>query len=274
MKNILVPVDFSKASLNAAEYAGSLAVSFGATVTFINVVAPPVIIEDSVLASVMVTQAEILDKSKKQMEKEVTAFSEKYVIKAKGFVREGFPVDIISEMAAVKHADLIVMGMKGKGKSNSIFGSTSTAVIRKLSLPVLVIPEKAGYAPVNNITFASDFDATTEMKKYKLLIELAEKFNSQINILNVQKNDSSLSPEKAIGKMKAGIAFSKTKHLFHTISEKGVEEGIQKFLKKNPADILAMVAYRHNLFERLFGKVHTKKMSYQTKIPLLVLQGK
>ena len=27
-----------------------------------------------------------------------------------------------------------------------------------------------------------------------------------------------------------------------------------------------MVAHRHNLFERMFGKVHAKAMSYQTKI--------
>lgn len=274
MKNILVPIDFSKASRNAAEYAVSLAESFDAAVTFLNVVAPPILMDDSVLASVMVTQAELLEKSKQLMNKEVEIFSKKYPVKIKGFVREGMAADIIGEMAKVKQASLIVMGMKGKGKSHSVFGSTTTLIIRKLSLPVLVIPEKAAYKAIDHITFASDFNIATDMDKYTVLIELVKKFNASVNIVNVQKKESSLTLEKAVGKMKTSMAFSKLNHGFHTIKETNVEEGINKFLINNPTDILAMVARRHNLFERMFGTVHTKAMSYQTEIPLLVLQDK
>lgn len=45
-----------------------------------------------------------------------------------------------------------------------------------------------------------------------------------------------------------------------------MDEGINKFIEKESTDILAMVAHRHNLFERMFGKVHAKAISYQTKI--------
>jgi len=273
-KNILVPIDFSAASRNAAKYAVSLAKYFDADVTFINVIPPAVIIDDSVLAFAVTTQAEILENNKELMEKEVKALSKKYPGKITGLVQEGSTTDIIREMAKVKQADLIVMGMKGKGKSNSVFGSTTTAIIRKSPFPIFVIPEKADYKPIDSITFASDFDAEIEMDKYALLLDLSEKFNSQIHILNVQKNDSSMSPAEAIGKMKTSVAFSNLNHQFHTIKESNVEEGINQFIEKNPTDILAMVAHRHNLFERMFGKVHTKTMSYQTKIPLLVLQNK
>ena len=274
MKNVLVPIDFSKASRNAAKYAVSLAKYFDADITFINVIPPAVIIDDSVVAFVMTTQAEILENNKQLMEKEVEALSKKYPLKITGLVQEGFPAEMIQEMAKEKHADLIVMGMKGKGKSNSVFGSTTTTIIRKLPLPVFVIPEKADYKPIDNITFASDFDAEIEMDRYTLLLELAEKFNSQVYVLNVQKKDSSFNSDKAIGKMKTSLAFSKLNHQFHTINERNVEEGINKFIEKNPTNILAMVAHRHNLFERMFGKVHTKEMSYQTRIPLLILQNK
>ena len=274
MKNILVPTDFSLASINATAYAVSLAKSFDAIVTLVNIVSPPVIIDDSILASVLVTQAEILENNKKIMESEIEDLSNKNSIKISGFVREGSALDKIQEMAKVKHADLIVMGMKGKGKSKSVFGSTTTAIIRNTNYPVLVIPEKATFKPVNNITFASDFDATIKMDRYTILLEISGKFNSLINIINVQKKNSSLQPEKAIGKMKTSLAFSKYKHQFHTINENKVEEGIHKFIEIHPTDILAMVAHKHSLFERMFGKVHTKAMSYQTKIPLLVLQSK
>ncbi len=273
MKNILIPIDFSKASRDAAQYGVLLAKAFDAEVTLINVTPPAIMVEDSVLASVMITQAEILENNKQMMQEEVEALSKNYPSKIIGLVQEGYPVDVINEMAKVKRADLIVMGMKGKGRSSSVFGSATTAIIRKSAFPVFVTPENADYEPISNITFASDFDAEIEMDRYTLLLELGRKFNSQINILNIQKKNSSLKPDKVIGKMSTSIAFSRLNHKFHTISGKNVEEGINKFIEKTPTDILAMVAHRHNLFERMFGKVHTRAMSYQTKIPLLVLQG-
>ena len=273
MKNILVPIDFSKASFNAARYAVFLAKAFDAEVWLVNANAPVIMVEDSVLASVMITQAEILENNKLLMQKEVRMLSKVYP-KIAGWVQEGFPDEVIDEMAKMKHVDLIVMGMKGKGKSNSVFGSITTAIIRKSAFPVFVIPENADYKPIGNITFASDFDAQIKIDRYTLLLKLAEKLNSQVHILNVQKNDSSLKPDKAIGKMNTSLAFSKVTHQFQTINERTVEEGINEFIEKNPTDILAMVAHRHNLFERMFSKVHTKEMSYQTKIPLLILPDK
>jgi nucleotide-binding universal stress UspA family protein len=273
MKNILVPVDFSEASKDAAEYAVSLAKAFEAEVTFINATPPTIMVDDSILASVMITQAEILENNQQMMKEATDALSKKYSSKITGLVQEGYAVDVIDAMAKEKNVDLIVMGMKGKGRSNSVFGSTTTTIISKSTFPVFVIPEKAIYRPIGNITVASDFNAAIEMDRYTLLLELADKFNSRINILNVQKKNSSLKPDKVIGKMRASKAFSTLSHQFHTINEKNVEEGIHKFIEKEPTDILAMVAQKHSLFERMFGKVHTRAMSYQTKIPLLVLQS-
>jgi hypothetical protein len=112
------------------------------------------------------------------------------------------------------------------------------------------------------------------MDRYVVLLALAEKFNSQINILNVQKRNSSLKPEQALGKMRTSFSFSRCKHEFHTINESKVREGINKFMETNHTDLLAMVAHKHPLFDRLFGRIHTKVMSYETKIPLLVLHSK
>ncbi|MEO6837552.1 MAG: universal stress protein [Ginsengibacter sp.] len=273
MKNILVPTDFSIASRNATEYAVLLAQLFNAKVTLINVVSPSVIIDDSILASVLITQAEILEANRKLMKQEIEELSKKY-LGINGFVKEGYALDIIPKWVDEEKADLTVMGMKGKGKSSSVFGSTTNSLIKRCSFPILVIPENVVFNPIDNITFASDFDATIESERYSTLLEISRKFNAVINILHVQKKESDLKAGEAIGKMKTGLAFSKQEHQFHTITESKIEEGINKFIEKNHSDILAMVAHKHSLFERMFGKVHTKAMSYQTKIPLLVLQSK
>jgi nucleotide-binding universal stress UspA family protein len=274
MKNILVPTDFSPASRNAARYAVAFAESMDATVILVNVVAPSVIIDDSVLASVMITHAELLADARQMMQQEIDALSKEFSVDVTGIVNEGYASDMILELAKLKGAQLIVMGMKGKGKSHSLFGSTTTTIIRKSPDPVFVIPEQAAYTPIANITLASDFHASIQISRYNVLLAIAEKFNSIIHILNVQKNGYSLSQDEVIGKMEANIAFSKHNHQFQTISEHKVEEGIQKFVGEYSTDILVMVARKHNFFERMFGSLHTKAMSYQTKIPLLVLQHK
>lgn len=159
------------------------------------------------------------ERKQKIDEKKIEAFSKEYS-GINGFVEEGYTLDIIPKWVVEKQADLTIMGMKGKGKSVSVFGSTSTYLIKRYWFPILVIPEKATFKPIDNITLASDFDATTEMDRYTSLLEISQKFNSLINILHVQKNKSSLNQEKAIGKMKTSLIFSQHKHQFHVIKWK------------------------------------------------------
>ena len=274
MKNILVPIDFSKASLNAAKYAVSFAEALSANLHLLNVVPAPVVIDDSILASVLITQAELSENNHRLIKEEVDSLSKKANVEIKSIVAEGLPSDVITEVAKELKAELIIMGMKGKGKSNSVFGSTATAVIRKSGFPVLVIPENGDYQPIRNITFASDFDPDVESDRYDLLIKLAQKLNIPVYVLNVQKKNCALGAERTIGKMKTSLAFSSLHPEFHSVYDRNVEEGIHMFIEKNPTDVLAMVAHPHNLFERMFGTVHTKEMSYQTKIPLLILNDK
>ena len=274
MKNILVPIDFSKASLNAAKYAVSFAEALSANLHLLNVVPAPVVIDDSILASVLITQAELSENNHRLIKEEVDSLSKKANVEIKSVVAEGLPSDVIAEVAKELKADLIIMGMKGKGKSNSVFGSTATAVIRKSGFPVLVIPENGDYQPIRNITFASDFDPDVESDSYDLLIKLAQKLNIPVYVLNVQKKNCALGAERTIGKMKTSLAFSSLHPEFHSVYDRNVEEGIHMFIEKNPTDVLVMVAHPHNLFERMFGTVHTKEMSYQTKIPLLILNDK
>ncbi len=274
MNNIIVPTDFSKASRNATRFAVSMASYFDADVTLINVLPPAIMADDSVLAFAMTTQAELLENSKSLMEKEVKTLSKKYPGKISGLVIEGLTTESILEISEEKDADLIVMGMKGKGKSSAIFGSTAISVIRKSPLPVFVIPEKAVFTPIRTITLAADFRSEAELEHYTRLMKISEKFNSKIYILNVQKSNEGLTPEMAIGKMKTSVAFSNRNHQFLTVYDDKVANGIQKFINAKNTDILAMVAHKHSIFERLFGKVHTTDMSYKTTVPLLILQSK
>ncbi len=269
MKNILVPIDFSEASRNASEYAAALAKDFSAQLILINIIVPPIVIEDTSASAYLMTEAEIVERDKKLMKNEIEKLSKKFNVKVEGYIRKGSPTEIITQLTSSTHADLVVMGMKGRGKSNSIFGSTTVTVMRKSAAPVFIIPQTSNFKPIRTIAFASEFDV--EKENFSLIEELAETYNAKLEIVNVQKNENLMSVENAIGKMEANLSFVELDHHFNTVESKSVERGINDYLEKNPSDILAMVAHKHSLFRRVFGIVHTKEMSYQTQIPLLVL---
>ncbi len=73
------------------------------------------------------------------------------------------------------------------------------------------------------------------------------------------------------GKTSTDLAGDKYNYFFNIIEKDDIEEGINKFLRKHPTDLLVMVARKRNFINKIFDPSHTKKMTGLTKIPLLVL---
>ncbi|MGN6297827.1 MAG: universal stress protein [Ginsengibacter sp.] len=272
MKNFLVPVDFSEASRNAARYAISLGEVLKAKIVFVNVVPIGLLIEDESLHSRIAAQAQLVESNKDFLSKDIIALSKNHSVSTEGYVAEGPVPEMILQMAHEHQSDLIIMGMKGKGKSSSIFGSNTTAVIKKSNGSVMVIPENASYESIDTICYATDLNDNKESKDISILLKIAEKYNSTIQILHVQKQEGEISDEEFIQKMRVHSNFDGLQRSFHVVTDSNVINGINNYLESSPADVLAMTARKHSFLERLFGTVHTKKMSYETKIPLLVLK--
>jgi nucleotide-binding universal stress UspA family protein len=271
MKNILVPIDFSDASFNAVSYAAFLANAFDAGLLLVHVYSGTSAIDDRPDTKVYDSYEELEAANEKLLKSEMERITEKFTVKIKTLLQKGNAVSVINEVAEENDSDIIVMGMKGKGESNSIFGSTTTSMINKTSIPLLVIPKNASYQTINSITLASDFNDEKLLSHFSILEKLMTKFDPFIQVLNVQKKDSNLTAEMIAGKMSTGLLWDKYNHSFNVIEEDNIEEGINKFLGKRPSDLLIMVARKRNFITQFFEASHTKKMIHQTKIPLLVL---
>jgi nucleotide-binding universal stress UspA family protein len=271
MKNILVPIDFSDASINAVSYAAFLANAFDTGLLLVHAYSGTSAIDEEPNTKVYDSFKELEADNEKLLKREIEAIAGKFTVKIKNILKKGNAVNVINEVAEENHSDIIVMGMKGKGESNSIFGSTTTSMINKTSIPLLVIPKNASYQTINSITLASDFNDEKLLTHFSVLEKLMARFDPFIQVLNVQKKDSKLTAEVIAGKMSSGLMWDKYNHSFNIIEEDNIEDGINKFLKKRPTDLLIMVARKRNLITQFFETSHTRKMTYQTKIPLLIL---
>ncbi len=270
MKKILVAVDFSEASRKAMDYAAALAKSFNSDIVLLHAFYIPVPMGDAP-GYIPLSLAEVQEENEALMQREMEYLQGKYGIGAEVFVRYGLAASAIKELAAEINAGLVVMGMKGAGKTGGIFGSTVISAIRKAKVPLLVIPENAEFSFIKHISFAADFEERPGTRPYELLEEIAGHFNADVQVLHVQKSEMLMTAGEAAGKIGTDVLFSGLPHSFHTMVDADVEKGIGDFIATHPTDLLVMVAHHHNIFERLFGKEHTKLVAYKTQVPLLVL---
>jgi len=146
-KRIVCATDFSKPSGAALTYALALAQEADARLTLLHVIEFPQALHDIPLPRGAeadrlhaVAEAEYL----RRLRAQVPAQARMYCTVA-ARVSEGKPARAILHVAEEEQADLIVMGVQGRGTVElMVFGSNTHAVIRGAGCPVLVVPAPRG----------------------------------------------------------------------------------------------------------------------------------
>lgn len=272
MQTILVPVDFSAASRNAAVYAAQLAQKMEAGLLLFHAYMLPTPVSE--VPYVMVTADELQKENEALIQEDARSLTRDYGVACETMVRIGIASDEIKFLTQEKNIELIIMGMKGAGGLEKIIGSTTTNVIRKTKTPVLIVPHDAGFAPIQQIAYASDFSYDSHVQLFNPLIRLCQQFNATLNILHVQLNHGGTAAGIQAGKKELDTIFASVSHNFSTVEDTTVTQGINQFLSKNPCQMITMVAHKHSFLERIFSRNHTTDMAYETHVPMLVLQDK
>jgi nucleotide-binding universal stress UspA family protein len=269
MKKILVATDFSDAARNAGRYAAALAKELNAELHLLHVYMQPAPALD--MPVVWADTVDALQKEKMaDLQTDAASLQQTYGAPISTDVVLGFTGESIATEADQQEADLVVVGMKG-GHHSRFLGSNAVTVIRKVLKPVLIVPEGASFVPPKRITFSTDFSGHVMGKHLEALVATAKNFGARIDLVHIQKSEQHMDTDEIAGKMSLQRHLEGVEHQFHTIVDDDVEEGIQAFTQNNATDLLVMVAHRHSLLDRWLGTSHTKQMSYQTKVPLMVL---
>lgn len=267
MKTILVPTDFSKAATNAAEYAANFAKTIKARVVLFNVYHLPVPVSE--VPVMVITPSELKEGSEVQLKKTAAYLKKKTGVEVKYIAKMGLAADAILEEG--KKAAIIIMGMHGANKlSETLIGSITTSTLRKATVPVLVIPEKAKYKKPKQIVFACDYDPRTDKHTLDALTDFMNVFGSKIYVLNIKQKKELISVEKVKG-MKLESKRKNVEHIYYFPEKGNLAEGINEFVRDKKADMVAVIPHRYSLMERLFHKSISKQMAFHTKVPLLAL---
>ena len=136
-ERILIPTDFSDASLRAVEYAKSIATQANSQLYLVKVnplsnpITPP--------EAAWIDQTALLQQIQEQLEQSGAALrSEGF--RATAISLTGALLDEIVSIVRKEKIDLIVLGTHGKkGLERLILGSDAEAVLRNVSCPVLTV---------------------------------------------------------------------------------------------------------------------------------------
>ena len=150
--SILCPVDFSEGSVRALQFAISMAEEADARITVLHVIEVPPELQKAPLSTDFdvdrlraAAEAFSLRRLRELIPDDLRTYST-----VQTGVREGAAYREIPKEAAERAADLIVMGVQGRGAIDLfVFGSNTARVTRAAACPVLIVPEMSARGKVS-----------------------------------------------------------------------------------------------------------------------------
>jgi nucleotide-binding universal stress UspA family protein len=258
MKNVIIPIDFSDTSFNAARYAAQML----AGRKDMNVILYHMF-EDEEDAG---TTATYLESLKKELKGKGVANIE--------WVKEQGDdlIDSLSRLAYQKASAFIIMGITGKSAiAQVLVGSNTLKIAKENVCPVLIVPSDASFRGIKNVAFASDFENVELGPSATHLKQFLEVFKPNLHVVNVNSEQYiSLTEEYEEKKATLKSILSEYNPVFHFIRLYNVEDAINQFVEDKNIDVIITVPHYHSLWSQIFGS-HTKKLAYQSHVPVLAI---
>ncbi len=282
MKKILVPVDFSKPAMNAAEVAADIARKTGAQVILLHV------IEEIVGDSVKVTgdtgvgktweskvyTVKLVEKAKKQLAKlaEDPRFEG---VRTRTELRLGTPYHGMNAIISEQKVDLVVMGTAGRTDLESmIIGSNTEKVVRSARCPVLTVQDKPANKAFKDIVYATAMSKDEEV--FSRIVRATQKvYDSTIHLVRIN-TPGNFQRDAVVKKYMADFAKKLqlknfTINVFNDITE---EEGIIYFAESIGADMIAMATHGRTGFAHVLAGSIAEDVVSHSKRPVLTFVTK
>jgi len=290
IRRILVPVDFSEYSLNACNFAVSLAGRLKAEIKLLYTYYNPIVgsepylegqpfnvYMDQVIGNIEYDAKRHLQELKHKIIDQVREENLKN-IKINYSLDRGSPEESILHYIDRYKPGVVVMGTKGTGGSSSdFFGSVTRKVIEKADVPILAIPQKSVYSEmkhVNRVLYASNFEES-DFKSLRKLMTLVRPFNMKIFCAHISLSDQDPLEKTKMEKLKQHFEDEYQDYEIYCdiISHEDIVKGLEKYIDDQEIDLLAVTTHKRGIIERLFNPSIAREMLFHSHIPLLIFHS-
>ncbi len=279
INSILFPTDFSEASQNAFRYALWFADKCGADIDLLHVVYPEAEPMDFPVVVARATKDKIAtarQMMKVFLETSLVRVQAAHELEKMPDVRPDTSVGIASmvipEVVKTNAVDMVIMGTQGEHNSvEKTFGSVTTAVMNNVDCPVLVIPTETKLERIDTVAYATDLEEADPYHIWETC-KLLSPFHPIMRIVHVRQEGE----HRPLNMQDIKAFFDGRKPTlqvtFHDFTGDDVVKELDDFTKAWDVDVMVMYKPHRNFIERMFHKSLTKKETFHTHVPLLVLR--
>jgi nucleotide-binding universal stress UspA family protein len=279
MKNILLPTDFSKNSINAIYYALEFLKDKKCQFYILNVQKASSFITDDMMVvnSSTTIYKTLINAAKKSIDNIITTLKEEFYNKNHQFhaiVDYDNFVDAINQVCDKHEIDLIIMGTKGaSGLEKVLFGSNTVRVMQRCHTPALAIPDKYKFNKINHVAFATTNSKRFQKEELEILNKIITTNNASLQILHLA-DQNHLAYDAYDNIDFFATNFSDAEHEYIDTPSNEMFSVVSDYIHKNGVNMLAIMNKKHSFLERLFKTYAVERYAFKIDIPLLVMQHK
>lgn len=251
---VIIPVDFSAQSINAASFASKMLTGAYGTELLLYHLHP----EDADAVPAY-----------RKLQKIKESLQQTSIIKIRCLAEKGTRlVDALCRLINKEDAGLVVMSVSDRVKLFE--DSYSLQMMAQGNCPVMVIPYGYLYNDVRTVALASDFrdvDKTVPVAKVKKVLNL---FRPKLHVVHISPQ-AYVSPngELAAQRLQLEETFAEFGPEFHFISAANFTEGLERFIEDKSVDLVLTFPRKHGFFASLIKSTNTKKLVYKNAVPVL-----
>lgn len=259
MPRVIVAIDFSETSMNAARFAADMLSGQKDALA--------ILYHNYQHAHDCANCTDYLESMKKEFLEKGVASVEYENEMGGDFIQN------LERLAHTRHATSVVMGIKGHSAlKESLMGGHALEMVDRSFCPVLIVPPDAKFNGIKNVAYASEFRDVAMTTPTQFIKSVLDIFNPFLHIVNVNpEHYVALTEHYQQERAKMDEMFKDYKHEFYFIGMFDFFEAINNFITDYKIDVLITVPRHHQTMKNLFKKTHTKKLAYHTTIPLLVV---
>jgi nucleotide-binding universal stress UspA family protein len=274
MKKILVPTDFTPASINALNYAADMALSIKAEMVILHVYQPPT----SVYTELPLPPLEI-ERSLDEIDRKMLDLKAELVkrtndqVPIKLVARVGNIRSDIMDMVNETDPLMVVMASHGAGKMERLLlGSNTIWASKHLYCPLVIVPRDAKFKKIAKIALAWNYRPLKDLGPLNKIRELVKEFAASLHVICIMKNASERLSNKLLAEAnRFQEEFGDMNPHYSFIVDTDVTGAILEFSEKNQLDLVMVIPAKHDMLERIFHHSQSKDMALHTKWPLLSL---
>lgn len=275
MKNILLLTDFSKSSLNAIKYSCELLDEENINYYVLYVrKSSKFIMSDLMSSSKSNVHDAVIGNYEEALNNLVVTLNKEYKGNYKAIIDYDDLVASINQAIKLYAIDMVVAGFNGASNLKEVvLGSNTLNIIRKSTIPLLVIPEKVTYKKNENVLLLLDEnDALEEVFSSEITHKIIDK-NTTVNILRVVNSKlekTSVIIEKDKHYLKENINHFST--VYNCVKGIPLEMAKSYFMQTNTVDLTILKVEEKRFLDHFYNGKSTVTISQNLQKPMFVLR--